>query len=95
MRETTTCDALFYHTYTSLNDSSVCDSTCEGYVVNVTTSPFFLAVKLVQNDTGHGFIGVMLEARYEDPSQSPVAVGKFRIAMKDMGTLKLVCYDVG
>jgi len=53
-----------------------------------------LAVKLVQNGTGKAYVGVMIQARYTDPTKLQVAVGKFRISPSDMGTLKLVCYDV-
>lgn len=52
-----------------------------------------IQVKLVQNGTGHAYVGVLLEARYTDPSKLQMAVGKFRINPSDMGTLKLVCYD--
>ena len=52
------------------------------------------SVNLVQNGTGHNFVGVMLEARYVDASRLSPAVGKFRIRPQDVGTLKLACYEV-
>ncbi|KAK2176284.1 hypothetical protein NP493_673g02022 [Ridgeia piscesae] len=52
-----------------------------------------IQVKLVQNGTGKAYVGVMIQARYTDPTKLQVAVGKFRISPSDMGTLKLVCYD--